>query len=138
MRSHYRDNNEEDTVRKLRVLLAVDSPLVRDALRRRLDREEDVCLAGEAADPVDLLMAVRSTGANVVIHSWPRSREIPGICSHLLAEYPDLLIIAIPSDSDRIVTCRQTITVSEFQNAGVENVLSELRRAGATSERVLA
>lgn len=125
-------------MRECRVLLAVDSPVVRDALRRLLDREEGVHLVGEATDPLELLVAVREKGANVVVHSWPHSHAAPGVCSLLLHEYPDLLIVAIPADSDRVITCRQTITVSDFQDAGFERLLAEIRRVGITSERVHA
>ena len=124
-------------MKELRVLLAIDSPLFSDALQHLLGREANVVLVGHVTDPVDLLVEVRRTRANVVIHSWPNSGQMPGICSHLLDQFPELLVIAIPSDSNHIVTCRKTIVISEFPDSGMEEVLFELRRARQNAERVL-
>ena len=110
-----------------RVLLAVDSPLFRDLLRNRIAREDHMDVVGDVADPMDLLLAVRRTGANVLIHSWPDSEEMPGICSHLLLEYPALAVIGIPPDAERAYSCRQTITTTIVEMDGLRGLLDEIR-----------
>ncbi len=112
----------------IRVLLAVDSPMLRELLKDRIQPQRDIEVVGEAADPVDLLLAVRATDADVVIHTWPESTEAPGICSHLLTEYAGLLVIGIPPDEDRAYACHQAISTTRLPTAGLEEMLAEIRQ----------
>ena len=113
----------------IRVILAVDSSDELGDIRDSLKRQTDIEVVGEVevTDRVGLLLRVAETGANVVIRTWPESRETPGICT-LLMEYPELLIIGLV-DKDSAVTCRQTITMKELSDARVESLLCEIRRA---------
>ena len=113
----------------IQVILAMESPMLRGILKDLIQQESDLEVAAEACDPVDLLLAVAETQADVVIHSWPASQEIPGICTHLLLEYPDLLLIGIPPNADHAVACRQTIATKQFPTAGFGDLLSEVRSA---------
>lgn len=112
----------------IQVLLAVDSPLLADLLREFLQRTPDTEVVGEVSDPVDLLLAIAETGAQVVVHSWPNAEEMPAICTHALTEYPDLLIIGLPAKADVMTTCRQRITTCAIPSVGLEDLLSEIRR----------
>lgn len=111
----------------IRVLLAVDSPMLRELLKDRIQPQRDIEVVGEAADPVDLLLAVHATQADVVIHTWPESTT-PGICSHLLAEYPGLLVIGIPPNENRAYACHQAISTTRLPTAGLEEMLAEIRQ----------
>ena len=120
---------EEQVVDTVQVLLAVDSPLLAGFLRDLLRRAPDIEVVGEVDDPVDLLLAIAETGAQVVIHSWPNGEDVPPICSVALTEYPDLLFIGLPSDADGMTTCRQTITTTRIPSIGLDDLLGEIRGA---------
>ena len=47
----------------------------------------------EVLDPIDLLLAVKDTEADVVVMNLSESQRTPEICTHLLTEFPDLLVI---------------------------------------------
>jgi hypothetical protein len=114
----------------IRVLLAVESQMLSE-LKEHIERDDNMEVVGEVsevANPLDLLLAVDGTQANVVIHGWPESQEMPGVCTHLLAEFPDLLVIGIPPSRDRAVACRQTITKTTIRMAGMEDLLAEIRQ----------
>jgi DNA-binding NarL/FixJ family response regulator len=113
------------------VLLAVESLLLRELLLDLLGREPDMEVVGEVTDPVDLLLAIEETQAKVVLHTFPDPEEPPGVCSHLFAEYPDLLVIGISPAADAAFACRQEVTVRALGNAGLAGVLAEIRAAMA-------
>jgi DNA-binding NarL/FixJ family response regulator len=85
----------------MKVLLAVESPDRRELLRKLIEHEPGLELVGEVADPIDLLVEVKRTEADAVVQDWP-SEETTGIVSILLIEYPDLLLVGIPRDSEHV------------------------------------
>ena len=93
----------------IRVLLAVESAAVCQRLQDLLGQDPEIDIVGRVTDPVDVLLAVGDVQADVVIQTWPESGRLPGVCSHLLAEYPHLLVIGVPPRQDRMFACRQRI-----------------------------
>lgn len=59
----------------------------------------DVEIVGEVAEHVELLVAVRETGADAVLMMID-PEEDEGMLSHLFAEYPDLTVLALPAAED--------------------------------------
>ena len=118
----------ETIVKQTKILLAVDSPLLRELLRERIENEGGVEVVEQSPDSIDLLVAVGQTGADVVIQTWPENGEIPSICSHLFLEYPDLEIVGLLEDSDKAIVCRQTIVQTELPAVGIEDLFSAILR----------
>jgi DNA-binding NarL/FixJ family response regulator len=111
--------------------LAIEPPAFRESVRNLLDNEFDIEVVGAATRPLDLLVKVGSTQADVLVHSWPIRPEMPGICTNLLTEYPELTIIGISSAANRIYRCRQEITVTPCVMLGLEDLLPEIRSLSA-------
>jgi hypothetical protein len=84
-------------------------------------------------DPIDLLSAVGEMQAEVVVVTLPDSGEMPGICSHLLYEYPQLLILALSSTRSRAYVYRQVITVEQLSSTSDADILTAVRKARADS-----
>ncbi len=68
--------------------------------RTLLTQEGNLEVVGVAKDPVDTLLKVGETQADLVVIDLPPSREDPGLCSHLLAEYPQLKVMAVSNSGD--------------------------------------
>ena len=84
----------------MRALLRVDPPLLHDVLEHAL-REAGINVVGSPADSLALLLAIKERRADVVILSAPDSdgqSGAPGICSHLLTEFPQLKIVMVSQD----------------------------------------
>lgn len=111
---------------KVKVLLANKPRMLRESLRSIIDRELDLEVVAEEPDLVELLAAVDRTGADVVIVNLPESGEVPGICSHLLYEYPDLLILALSPVKGEAFAYRLTISRSQL-NATEKSLLAAIR-----------
>jgi len=84
-------------------------------------------------DPIELLVAVENTQADAVVVTLPDSGEMSGICSHLLYEYPQLLILALSSTHTRACVDRQAITIEQLSGTSDEEILTAMRMAKADS-----
>jgi DNA-binding NarL/FixJ family response regulator len=117
----------------VKVLLANRPEALRTVLVTLLQSQDDIEVVGLILDPVELLVAVEDTHADVVVLTLPDSGEMPGICSHLLHEYPQLLILALSSDRTRAYVYRQAITVEPLVDMSDESILTAVRRVKASS-----
>ena len=81
----------------MRAVLRVDSPLLRDVFEHAL-REAGIDVVGCPVDFLALLLAIRERRADVLFliaaDSDTPAKE-PGICSHLLSEFPQLKIVMV-------------------------------------------
>jgi hypothetical protein len=55
-------------------------------------------MVGDVIDPIKLLFATRETSVDVVIVTPLKANGEPKICSHLLAEHPQLKIIVLMAE----------------------------------------
>jgi DNA-binding NarL/FixJ family response regulator len=117
--------------RPVRVLLANSPRALRTHLARLLRLQSDIEVAGTVLDPIDLLSAVEETQAAVVVVTLPASGEMPGICSHLFYEYPELVILALSSTQSRAYVYRQVIEVEQLSSPSDEDILAAVRKAKA-------
>ncbi|HTN74854.1 MAG TPA: hypothetical protein VL096_06390 [Pirellulaceae bacterium] len=105
--------------------------MLRDTLRCRLADEADVVLVGDVDNELDLLLAVRATQANVVIHVW-NEEQMPPIYTHLLQEFPGLQLLGISPNGQDATHIEQRIWRKQLANANVDELLSSLRTESAT------
>jgi len=117
----------------VKVVLATRSHVLRRYLEELLQHQSDVEVIGTVLDPVKLLMTVEDTQADVVIVTLPSSGKMPGICSHLLYEYSQLLILALSSDRTKARVYRQVITVEHLADTSDEGILLAIRMAKANN-----
>ena len=111
-----------------RIILAIKPQLLSEALRRRLDEEADLAVVGHVHDDLDLLIAVRTHEANVVIHSW-QANEMPEIYTHLMNEFPGLRMYGFPVDGATAVLCEQRISITPVKGSRPEALISSIRSA---------
>lgn len=109
--------------------------MLRESLRGMFERQADIEVTTAAPDPVEVLAAVGRTEADVVLVTLPDSDDDPGICSHLLAQYPELLVIALSPVDERAVVYRQVITREELTPLAEDGLLSAIRRQRDATQR---
>jgi hypothetical protein len=68
-------------------------------LQKLIQSQKDMAVVGEIYDSVEVLLTVADTG----------------ICSHLLIEFPHLIIFALSKDRKHVVTYRSSIPKQEIQ-----------------------
>lgn len=81
---------------KIRVLLADDHAIIRDGIRQILDDTEDLLVAGEAANGIEVMQHIRaaSWGLLVLDISMPGRNGID-LIRHVLDEAPNLPILIL-------------------------------------------
>lgn len=85
------------------MLLANHPVMVPDAIRRLVEEQEDMEVVGDCRGPMKILQEVGRTKADAVV-LIQEGHEEPGLCSQLLAVYPDLAILGMSSDMTRVFT----------------------------------
>lgn len=111
-------------------ILLVDVPgSLRNVLQKSIERQENMLVVGEAFDPVDLLVTVDQSDADVVIMGHSDPDRMPGICTHLLAEFPILLILIISTIDQRAFLYERKITQEEVSYTIPEDLIARVNEA---------
>ena len=102
---------------RIRVLLGNHPMMVPDALRQMIMNQDDMELVGDVRGPMKILQEIGRTKADAIVLVQEANEE-PGLCSQLLAVYPDLTVIGVSSDMTRVFTqqlCshRKMMTIGE-------------------------
>ena len=116
---------------KIKVVLVNRSQLLHESLVNLIQCQTDIEVVGEVFDLVDLLLIVGKTQADVVVLALPDSDEDPGICSHLLIEYPQLLIFVLSPELENAFLYRQIIAkecVSEVSKGGILEAIRKVNK----------
>ena len=88
---------------KIRVLIGHHPLMVPDVLRQMIVDQDDMELVGECRGPMKILQETGKAKADVVILAQEGSEEL-GLCSQLLAIYPDLTIMSVDPALERVFT----------------------------------
>ncbi len=102
----------------IRIILANRPQMMRELVRRMINRQNDMEIVGEVLNPVDLLVAVRETQADAVILAPNDARDM-GLGSKLLIEYPNLIIVGLASRGENAFVeqlCPRRIEGHQFNN----------------------
>jgi hypothetical protein len=86
-------------------------------------------VVGEITDPVEILIMTGEREAEVVVMDSLNGETDPGICSHLLSEFPDLLILALSPGLEQAIIYRQSISKELLLNLSEKEILSAIRQA---------
>jgi DNA-binding NarL/FixJ family response regulator len=114
---------------KIKVFLGFSSVNKIMSLKTVFMQDSDIEIVGEANDAVDVLLNVSSTRAEVVVIDLPSSGKDSGLSSHLLAEYPELKVLAISEGGDKIVMYETAMLRREISNTSLGNLADLIRRS---------
>ena len=92
-----------------------------------LDHDPDLEIVGEVIDPIDTLLEIESTQADVVAIDLPRSGKDPGLCSHILAEYPEVKVVAVSSGGETSIVYEIGVTRRYLRDVSLEAVTRIIR-----------
>ncbi len=90
-------------------------------------------IVAELADPFEVLVQAQEWDADVVLLSQVPGRVEPGICSHLLLEHPNLVLVLLPALSGPDVLYRMVLVKEERRwttNEDLHAMLRPARQAG--------
>lgn len=87
---------------KIRVLFANHPCMVPEVLRDWLAQQEDMEVVADCRGPMKILQEAGRKRADAVILAQQGSDE-PGLCSQLLAVYPDLTVLCVGNNENLYV-----------------------------------
>lgn len=108
-----------------KVLLAIGNSFFRDVLARVLEKSALMPAHLAQCAPEEILG--HAGNAQVVITD-AADDGLPGSCTHLLAENPDLLVVVVSWKSDRVFAYRQITAVEELKGSAEEVITAICRR----------
>lgn len=89
----------ERAVPDLRVLLGEISSEWEQILKRLAAADQGLKIVGQVNDSLRLLLEARTLQADVVVLSQLPDGSEPGICSHLVLELPNVIVVLVPASS---------------------------------------
>lgn len=113
---------------KIRVLLANHPVMLPDAIRRLVEGQDDMEVVGDCRGPMKILQETGRVNADAVILAQEQADD-PGLCSQLLAVYPDLIIMSVTPDLTAVATLRLSSHRQEFTGLQQEDMIEPLRSA---------
>ena len=113
---------------KIRVLLANHPVMVPELIRQLVEEQDDMEVVGDCRGPMKILQETGRTKADAVLLAQEGVEE-PGLCSQLLAVYPDLTIVCVTTDMAHAFTkqlCSHRRNVIPAQR---DDIVEQMRQA---------
>lgn len=111
---------------KIRVLLANHPVMLPEGMWELVEEQEDMVLVGDCRGPMKILQEIGRTKADAVILAPEGSTE-PGLCSQLLAVYPDLTIVGVTPDMRMAFTQQLCSHRRDTPNAEERDIIQMIR-----------
>lgn len=80
----------------VKILLGEIAAAWKHTLKELVAENGELQVVGEVEKPVDILLQAKSVSPDVVVLSQDPQGAEPGICSHLLLEYPNVVVVLVP------------------------------------------
>jgi DNA-binding NarL/FixJ family response regulator len=116
-------------MKKIRILLANNRPrIMREVMKQLIERQPDMEIVAEVLDLSTLVCVAKETAANVIIVAL-EDAEVLELCRQLLAECPDVVILALAAKGDAAFIEQLGAGRTEIAEPSEANILSALRQA---------
>ncbi len=93
-------------------------------LVRKVSAQPDIEVIGPISDPVELLVTVGNVGADAVVVPLNDDDVEPGLCSHVLAEHPRVLLLALSATArvNEVSACVEKRELSDGEHAALNAI----------------
>ena len=85
---------------KVRILIANQPRMMREAVRTALSRHDDLEIVGEIEDEREILSAIDRSKAHCLVVAQEEFGKRPPICDIVFEKYPHMKILAVAEGSD--------------------------------------
>jgi hypothetical protein len=118
-------------VNRIRVLLTVEPRLLRDALHTLLAQDARLTVIDGGSRNVEILVGARQHRADVVVATFEATSAVPPLVTHLLGEFPEMLIVAIALREGRVRTYRSPNEVRIVPDCTVPAIIRTILRGAS-------
>lgn len=110
----------------IRILLGNSLGMIPETVKELIAAQPDMQIVGDAESPMQILREVGSHPVEVVVLAT-RGDEEPGLCSHLLSAFPDIIILCIAVDLSAAFLQHRRPQRYAMPDTQPETILSSLR-----------
>ncbi|HDQ46251.1 MAG TPA: response regulator transcription factor [bacterium] len=114
---------------QINVMFSSRPKLLSEVIRNLIERQPDMKVTGEVVDPIELIFALRTTPADVVIITPHKANGDPRICSQLLKEHPQLTILMLTEESKAVYIFQSGLHRKRIERPTQEAIISAIRKS---------
>jgi hypothetical protein len=92
-----------------------------------VESDSDLKVVGIAESAMDILLQAEDRKADVVVLAELPGGGEPGICSHLMLEYPNVAVVLLPCEPRYGVLRRMVLRKESWQEVSQEILLAALK-----------
>jgi chemotaxis response regulator CheB len=111
----------------VRILLGMIGAEWQRLLTEAVQADRELEIVGVAENAMDILLQAEGHRVDVVVLAQLPGGEEPGICSHLLLEFPNVPVLLLPCEPRRGALCRMVLRKESWQEASQEILLAALK-----------
>lgn len=112
----------------IRMLLSGIAPLQNAAVKQAILDQDDMEIVDEVGEGMELLIATARARPDVIVLGF-RGSEPPGICSHLLNEYPHIKVLGLAADGYKGFLCDLQLRIVSLGEQPYKQLLAMVRAA---------
>jgi DNA-binding NarL/FixJ family response regulator len=116
-------------MQKIKIMLASRPEMISDVIRNIVESQLDMVLIGEVVDPIRLIYATRDTEVDAIIVTPMNTNGIPRICSHLLAEHPNLKIIVLLAEGKTAFLYESGSSKKYINEPSADTIVNTIRQS---------
>jgi len=121
---------------EIRVVLGNQTRLLRDLLRRSIQKIENIKIVGETQRVENLPAVVKDKRADWVILSLPRDESVPDVFHDLAALEEELSVMAISNTGCKVIIRRIEVQEESYQKFSLKDLGAVLRGEEAVPEGI--
>lgn len=110
----------------IRVLFANLPVVLRELFTQQLMEQGDIQVVGYSQDNVSIMLQTRE-GVDVIILGAPRLKPPPGICSHLLNEFPNVRILVYSLEQNALTGYWLGVRKCHVQHINTTTLVESIR-----------
>ena len=118
---------------KINVMLSSRPRLLSDVMRNLIERQPDMIIAGDVIDPIELLFALQTMSADVIIITPLKANGYPKICFQLLKKHPQLRILILTIESEAVFIYQSGLPGKRIEKPSEQVILDAIRNQNQTS-----
>jgi DNA-binding NarL/FixJ family response regulator len=111
----------------VRILLGKIGAEWRSTLADLARQESDLEIVGQGDDALDILLQTQELKPDVVVLAQASGGGEPGVCSHLMLEHPNVVVLLLPSSSGLHVMWRMVLLKERWSEASKETIHAALK-----------
>jgi DNA-binding NarL/FixJ family response regulator len=111
----------------LKILLGMIGEEWKCTLLDLAQTHSDLKIVGVAKNAMDLLIQAEQLKADAIVLAQLPGGGEPGICSHLMLEYPNVAVLLVPDNPEGEVLWRMVLRKESWRSASKEILLAALK-----------